>query len=190
VDATWYLETLAKDGSRVVHEVRKLPFRVGRDPTSDLAEATMGLSRRHAELTADISGRLRLTDMDSTNGTFVNRERVNGSVLLADNDVIHFAHAEFRIRQRNDESSTIVGRKSPSEEERTVIVPAGRSLSENFVPHEREFRSLLLGQGPSLTCARERSSPTSGWAADSTLTCRSRRSACSRWPPGWTASPS
>ena len=49
VDATWYLETLAKDGTSVVHEVRKPPFRVGRDPTSDVAEATMGLSRRHAE---------------------------------------------------------------------------------------------------------------------------------------------
>lgn len=147
MDATWYLETLAKDGSRVVHEVRKLPFRVGRDPTSDLAEATMGLSRRHAELTADISGRLRLTDMDSTNGTFVNRERVNGSVLLADNDVIHFAHAEFRIRQRSDENSTVTGRRSLDDEERTVIVPAGRGLSENFVPHEREFRDLLRGQG-------------------------------------------
>lgn len=147
MDATWYLETLAKDGTSVVHEVRKLPFRVGRDPTSDVAEATMGLSRRHAELTADISGRLRLTDMDSTNGTFVNRERVNGSVLLADNDVIHFAHAEFRIRMRSDDTATFVGRKAPSDEERTVIVPAGRGLSENFVPHEREFRSLLLGQG-------------------------------------------
>ena len=147
MDATWYLETLAKDGSRVVHEVRKLPFRVGRDPASDLAEATMGLSRRHAELTADISGRLRLTDMDSTNGTFVNRERVNGSVLLADNDVVHFAHAEFRIRMRNDENATFVGRSAPGDEDRTVMVPAGRGLSENFVPHEREFRALLRGQG-------------------------------------------
>jgi hypothetical protein len=73
VDATWYLETLAKDGSRIVHDVRALPFRVGRDPLSDLAEATMGLSRRHAELIEDVSGRLRLTDLDSTNGTFVNR---------------------------------------------------------------------------------------------------------------------
>jgi EAL domain-containing protein (putative c-di-GMP-specific phosphodiesterase class I) len=147
VDATWYLETLAKDGSRIVHDVRALPFRVGRDPLSDLAEATMGLSRRHAELSADISGRLRLTDLDSTNGTFVNRERVNGSVLLADNDVIHFAHAEFRVRLRTGENATIVGRSPTADEDRTVIVPAGRGLSENFVPHEREFKDLLRGTG-------------------------------------------
>jgi len=85
--------------------------------------------------------------MDSTNGTFVNRERVNGSVLLADNDVIHFAHAEFRIRARNDENASFVGRKATGDEDRTVMVPAGRGLSEDFVPHEREFKDLLRGQG-------------------------------------------
>ncbi len=147
MDPTWYLETLAKDGSSVVHEVKKLPFRVGRDPTSNLAEGTMGLSRRHAELTADISGRLRLTDLDSTNGTFVNRERVNGSVLLAENDVVHFANAEFRIRFRSDENATFAGRPAMADEERTVMVPAGRGLSAYFVPHEREFKDLLRGHG-------------------------------------------
>lgn len=147
VDSNWYLETLAADGSRVVHEIRKLPFRVGRDPANDLAEGAMGLSRRHAELSADISGRLRLTDFNSTNGTFVNRERVNGSVLLADNDVIHFANAEFRVRLRNDEAATFVGRPADVDDERTVLVPAGRGLSQNFVPHEREFKDLLRGEG-------------------------------------------
>jgi pSer/pThr/pTyr-binding forkhead associated (FHA) protein len=115
----------------------------------------MGLSRRHAELSADISGRLRLTDLDSTNGTFVNRQRINGSVLLADNDVIHFANAEFRIRLRSGENATIVGRPA-ADEDRTVIVPAGRGLSENFVPHEREFKDLLRGTGHQRRAAAHR----------------------------------
>lgn len=147
VDGTWYLETLAPDGSRVIHEVKRLPFHVGRDPQNDLVEGTMGLSRRHAELTADISGRLRLTDHDSTNGTYVNRNRVNGSVLLAENDVIHFANAEFRIRLRSAETASFVGRPAVVEGDRTVLVAPGRGLSENFMPHEREFRDLLQGQG-------------------------------------------
>lgn len=148
MDPTWYLETLAPDGSRVVHEIATLPFRVGRDPASHLVDATRGLSRRHAELTADISGRLRLTDFDSTNGTYVNRERINGSALLADNDVVHFANAEFRIRQRGVEGSTFVGlQAAPDDEDRTVLVAPGKALSEHFVPHEREFKDLLRGQG-------------------------------------------
>ncbi|MBL8333453.1 MAG: EAL domain-containing protein [Rubrivivax sp.] len=141
------METLAPDGSRVVHEIRKLPFRVGRDPASDLVEGTMGLSRRHAEFIADISGRLRLTDFDSTNGTYVNRQRVAGSALLAENDVIHFANAEFRIRRRDDENATYVQRNAVADEDRTVLVAPGKGLSQNFLPHEREFRDLLRGQG-------------------------------------------
>lgn len=146
MDADWFLETVAADGSRLMHEIGSLPYRVGRDPANDLVEATMGLSRRHAELGADISGRLRLTDLDSTNGSFVNRQRVHGSVLLADDDVIHFAQAEFRIRRRDD-GLTILQRAPAGDGERTLLVAPGRALSENFVPHEREFKELLRGQG-------------------------------------------
>lgn len=147
MDTDWYLETMAADGSRVMHVIKSLPYRVGRDPANDLVEATMGLSRRHAELSADISGRLRLTDFDSTNGSYVNRQRVQGSVLLAVNDVIHFGQAEFRIRRRQDEGMTILQRAPASDSERTLLVAPGRALSENFLPHERQFKELLRGQG-------------------------------------------
>lgn len=144
---SWYLETIAADGSRVAHEILSLPFRVGRDPANELSNPSAGMSRRHAELTADISGRLRLTDFDSTNGSFVNRQRIHGSVLLADNDVIHFGQAEYRIRLRNDENATVMPRSSPADDERTVLVPSSRGLSEHFVPREREFKELLRGEG-------------------------------------------
>jgi hypothetical protein len=39
VTTSWFLETMAADGSRMTYEVVALPFRVA-----------MGLSRRHAEL--------------------------------------------------------------------------------------------------------------------------------------------
>ncbi|MCZ2440336.1 MAG: EAL domain-containing protein [Burkholderiales bacterium] len=147
MDADWFLESVAADGSRLMHEIRNLPYRVGRDPANDLVEAAMGLSRRHAELEADISGRLRLTDFDSTNGSYVNRQRVQGSVLLADNDVIHFAQAEFRIRRRRDDGMTLLQRAPAGDADRTLLVAPGRALSENFVPREREFKELLRGQG-------------------------------------------
>ncbi|MBN8224202.1 MAG: FHA domain-containing protein, partial [Xanthomonadales bacterium] len=43
--------------------------------------------------------RTRLTDLNSTNGTFVNRKRIEGSCLLQENDIIHFFTAEFRLRR-------------------------------------------------------------------------------------------
>jgi EAL domain-containing protein (putative c-di-GMP-specific phosphodiesterase class I) len=143
VDKTWFMESVAADGSRLTHAIRKLPFRVGREAGSDLTVDARGLSRAHAEFQADPSGQLRLADLDSTNGTYVNRERIRGSRLVAENDVIHFGNAEYRL---GAESATQMARPI-DDGERTLIAPAGATLSENFVRHERQFMELLRGQG-------------------------------------------
>ena len=143
LDKAWFLESVATDGSRLTHVLRKLPFRVGREAGNDLTVDARGLSRVHAEFQADPTGQLRLADLDSTNGTFVNRERIRGSQLVVENDVIHFGNAEYRL---GVESATQMAR--PVEDgERTLIVPAGSTLSENFVRHERQFMELLRGNG-------------------------------------------
>lgn len=139
----WFLETMAPDGSRLSYEVESLPFRVGRDALNELVVPARGLSRRHAELIEDVSGRLRLIDLDSTNGTFVNRQRINGSCLLSANDVIHFGNAEFRLGTRAAGDSPA----QAFDPDRTQIVLAGKTLSENFVPFERQFMELLDGRG-------------------------------------------
>lgn len=143
VEKQWFLESITADGSRVTYNVSALPFRVGRDPENELVVTTLGLSRHHAMLTRDISGRLRLTDLNSTNGSFVNRERVEGSCLLQENDIIHFGTAEFRLRQRELEQTQTV----MANDMRTMLVPNGMLLSEFFVPNEAEFMELLEGHG-------------------------------------------
>jgi EAL domain-containing protein (putative c-di-GMP-specific phosphodiesterase class I) len=148
MDGGWFLEGVATDGSRTTHALAQWPFRIGRDVGNQLVVPALGLSRRHAEINEDVSGRLRLIDLDSTNGTFVNRQRVTGSCLVGRDDVIHFGNAEFRLGQR-------VGTPEPPPEaedsERTLIVPAGKSLSQHFVPLEKQFHELLAGRG--LACA-------------------------------------
>jgi EAL domain-containing protein (putative c-di-GMP-specific phosphodiesterase class I) len=103
-----------------------------------------GLSRVHATIGPAAAGGLQLTDLGSTNGSFVNRVRVDGACVLRENDVIHFAHAEFRLGCGEVAASD---GSAPEDEERTRIVPAGRPLSGRFVPHEREFMELLRGHG-------------------------------------------
>jgi hypothetical protein len=71
VERQWFLESIAADGSHFTYPITPLPFHIGRDAKNDLVLASRGLSRNHALLTADISGRLRLTDLNSTNGSFV-----------------------------------------------------------------------------------------------------------------------
>jgi EAL domain-containing protein (putative c-di-GMP-specific phosphodiesterase class I) len=141
MEGRWFLEGVAADGSRISYDVATLPFRVGRDLDNELMVPALGLSRRHAEITADVTGRLRVADLDSTNGTFVNRERINGSCLLSENDIVHFGNAEFRLGLRRGEANSSV------DSERTLKVASGSVLSGHFVPHERQFLELLRGQG-------------------------------------------
>ncbi len=139
----WFLESVAADGSHITQTIHQLPFRIGRDAAlNDLVVDARGLSRLHAVLDADASGRLRLTDQGSTNGTFVNRERIEGTRLVGENDVIHFGNAEFRLGVEGGPDSMV-----PDDSERTMIVPVGRTLSQKFVQHERQFMELLRGHG-------------------------------------------
>lgn len=143
MEKQWFLESVSADGSLVTYNITYLPYRVGRDPENDLVVATLGLSRHHALLTPDISGRVRLTDMNSTNGSFVNRRRIEGSCLLDENDIVHFGTAEFRLRARVPEHIRLAVANQAS----TMLVPDGLALSELFVPNEAEFLTLLDGNG-------------------------------------------
>lgn len=141
----WFLESIVGDGSHVVYNITHLPFRVGRDPDNDLVVTARGLSRHHALLTADSSGRIRLTDLNSTNGCFVGRQRVENSCLLNEDDIVHFGNAEFRIRTRLAEP--VPGARSSAAS--TMLLPPGILLSEMFPPNEAEFLDLLEGHGMS-----------------------------------------
>lgn len=142
MESTWFLESIAADGSLVRHTIRRLPFLIGRDPGSDLLVEARGLSRQHAQLTRDGDGALLLTDMQSTNGTFVNRQRISAPVRVSANDVIHFGNAEYRLSRTESPVET-----TGSTEGRTFVVPKDAILSEKFVRNEAEFLEFLSGVG-------------------------------------------
>ena len=82
--------------------MRGLSFRVGRDPqligrapAVDIVLADPHVSRRHAtvQLTAD---GVWLTDLGSTNGTWLNDQRLTGSVQLTDGDVVRLGRTDLR----------------------------------------------------------------------------------------------
>jgi pSer/pThr/pTyr-binding forkhead associated (FHA) protein len=56
---------------------------VGRAVRSDFILDAAMVSRIHCRLTVDDAGQLVVEDLESTNGTFVNDERVNRAVLAA-----------------------------------------------------------------------------------------------------------
>jgi pSer/pThr/pTyr-binding forkhead associated (FHA) protein len=70
---------------------------LGRDPAESLVAAAFAdfenVSRRHATVMVDDTGRASIRDENSTNGTFVNGDRVlpGNEVRLADGDVVRLA---------------------------------------------------------------------------------------------------
>ncbi|SBT46648.1 FHA domain-containing protein [Micromonospora auratinigra] len=83
--------------------MRGLSFRVGREsqvigraPTADLVLADPHLSRRHATVRLTAEG-VCLTDLGSTNGTWLNDQRITGSVQLADGDLVRLGRTELRF---------------------------------------------------------------------------------------------
>jgi len=72
---------------------------IGRDPRSDVWLDADGVSRRHAIIRVDGNNRrVRLEDLDSTNGTFVGHASVQGEVALSDGDLIHVGTVDLTVR--------------------------------------------------------------------------------------------
>lgn len=65
--------------------------------------AATSVSREHAEFYAD-GERLRIRDVGSTNGTFVNRKRIQDAAV-GDGDIVHFGECEFRVGAEDGLSS-------------------------------------------------------------------------------------
>jgi EAL domain-containing protein (putative c-di-GMP-specific phosphodiesterase class I) len=135
----WRLESLA-DGRIRRLSLHRLPFRVGRRPDLELVLPTTSVSKLHAEIYA-AGGALCVRDMGSTNGTFVNGQRVRDAPLR-EGDVLHFAKSEYRLAR--DERAKPTGPDSTQalKPDSTISIEPG-SLSHLFVPGTRELKELL-----------------------------------------------
>jgi EAL domain-containing protein (putative c-di-GMP-specific phosphodiesterase class I) len=91
----WSLVGMVQQDRISMIDLRPLPFRIGRRPALQLTLPMESVSTEHAEFYEE-DGTLRLRDLGSTNGTFVNRSRIEDSVVN-DGDVVHFADLQFQV---------------------------------------------------------------------------------------------
>lgn len=82
---------------------------IGRDPTNDLVIEHKLASRRHARFEKDDVG-FYIRDLESTNGTFVNGQRITGSHLLRNNDEVWIGDTVIVFR---DPEATMKGTPPP-----------------------------------------------------------------------------
>lgn len=93
----WYLEGFTDDTQRLRRlPILQLPFRIGRHANMDLTLRSDLVSGKHSEIVLE-DGRLKLRDLNSTNGTYANGERLTQDFELTEGDILHVAHYEFRL---------------------------------------------------------------------------------------------
>ncbi len=134
----WYLETVSEGGTlRRVH-IRVLPFRVGRGHGLELVLPSESVSKVHAEIYSR-GHELRLRDLGSRNGSFVNRALVEEATLV-EGDIVHFADFEFRVGR----SDVAEEQADAAAEDRPTTVAVKRpELPHRFAEGTRELRDLL-----------------------------------------------
>jgi EAL domain-containing protein (putative c-di-GMP-specific phosphodiesterase class I) len=130
----WYLEGFVDEERRLRRvPILKLPFTIGRQVGLDLTLGSTLASGQHAEILQQ-GDSLIIRDHASTNGTFLNRERLTGEAPLQEGDILHFATLEFRL-----------GLLGPGQTEALFgsTLAMKSELPELLVDRTRRFRELL-----------------------------------------------
>ena len=82
-----------RDGTR--HPVGNTPLTMGRATSNGIQISDGQASRQHAEIRYE-NGRHHVVDLNSTNGTLVNDQRITGSQQLNHGDIVTIGATEFR----------------------------------------------------------------------------------------------
>ncbi len=80
---------------------------VGRTPESHIFVNEASVSRRHASISSTMAG-FEIEDLGSSNGTFINDNRVTGKVILKDGDLIRLGTILFKFYATENAESLAV----------------------------------------------------------------------------------
>lgn len=114
--------------------ITSVPFRIGRADGVEAQLPVHHVSELHAEIYEGSDG-LWLRDHNSSNGTFLNRERLTADVALSDGDIIHFSTNEFVLRRETESTRQLAQTK--------LLSTTDFDLPEHFVGGIPTLQELL-----------------------------------------------
>ena len=130
----WYLEEISSQGETSwMIPVDVLPFVIGREEKCHLPLKSKWISRSHAQIHA-MDDTVWIMDLGSTNGTYVNRKRIDGAEMLKHGDVLRFANRLFRLHKGASSPLGVAGSTAALESEGS---PSSRASLES------ELRQLI-----------------------------------------------
>jgi len=132
-----YLEYYAEGGkARLRIVINRSPFLIGRSKRANCVIKASEVSKHHAEIVCS-GGQVRIRDLGSTNGTFVNGQRISEG-LLGNGDILYIAHREFRFVHASQ------GSQSGAEFSKTT--PTDSDLLASVIRGSERLRELLQRQ--------------------------------------------
>jgi EAL domain-containing protein (putative c-di-GMP-specific phosphodiesterase class I) len=143
-DLVWCL--IGTDEQRHPHNVRVTvtPFTIGRDAAANLTLACRSVSGHHAELIRD-GEELWVRDLQSTNGTFVNGQRIDAATPVKDGDYLQFAKVVFRLGRETASCSMTV--EQDTCEQALAFIQFDKLMSERcMVPFLQPIVRIADGQ--------------------------------------------
>ncbi len=159
-ETMWLLSGQVDEGEPVKEiPISSLPFRVGRRSNASLRLPSPTVSNLHAEI-IERNGQLMLHDLGSTNGTFLNGQRIPVEAYLHEGDLVQFANVVFRLKRQDaaGPSDTLQGENCDRAmaliqfdrlmTERAVVPffqPILRSDNKRIIGYEVLGRSHLFG---------------------------------------------
>jgi len=127
--------------------LKKKSVLLGRDPQANLPLDAPTVSRRHATIDSDAQGRYILQDY-STNGVFVDGQRVNGKVVLANGAKIRIGPYTLVLRDDNLEILDQGDRIRLEAHNLTLETNGKRRLDDlSFAIEPGQFVALVGGSG-------------------------------------------
>ena len=101
----WLLKVNAPDKEAQQLQLKPGTLTVGRLSTNEIVIEDVAASRRHAEITLEpLNDTVKVVDLGSTNGTYVNRQRITDPVKLQSGDVIRIGQVTMYLTQQVDEA--------------------------------------------------------------------------------------
>ncbi len=141
---TWHIEGGMKKGRHLDVPIHASPFLIGRDLGCHLTMSAPSVSRKHMQLELD-GNKIYASDLGSTNGTFVNRNKLTGRIEIKSGDTLHLGEEELRIISQavlNDSNEFMADDPSNSTVMMSINDPM-LDLKNDFVRQEKEFNSMM-----------------------------------------------
>ena len=111
------------------------PFLVGRRKDCSLAIPCPTVSGRHAELIIR-DGELFVRDLQSSNGTFINGERINDEFRVGPGDLVQFARTVFRVTVASNNRDTQTVNNDDAADRALALIQFDKLITDRaVVPH-------------------------------------------------------